>query len=90
MLVIGLPAGISSVLYNITNVYVQKAINLLGTDTVAAWSVYWKLDGIFWPISNAIGIAVMTFAGQNYGARKKTGFCRPCTSASRCTLRYAR
>ena len=71
MLVIGLPAGISSVLYNITNVYVQKAINLLGTDTVAAWSVYWKLDGIFWPISNAIGIAVMTFAGQNYGARKK-------------------
>ena len=36
MLVIGLPAGISSVLYNITNVYVQKAINLLGTDTVAA------------------------------------------------------
>ena len=71
MLVIGLPAGISSVLYNITNVYVQKAINLLGTDTVAAWSVCWKLDGIFWPISNAIGIAVMTFAGQNYGARKK-------------------
>ena len=71
MLVIGLPAGISSVLYNITNVYVQKAINMLGTDTVAAWSVFWKLDGIFWPINNAIGIAVMTFAGQNYGARKK-------------------
>ena len=71
MLVIGLPAGISSVLYNITNVYVQKAINMLGTDTVAAWSVFWKLDGIFWPVSNAIGIAVMTFAGQNYGARKK-------------------
>ena len=71
MLVIGLPAGISSMLYNITNVYVQKAINMLGTDTVAAWSVFWKLDGIFWPINNAIGIAVMTFAGQNYGARKK-------------------
>ena len=71
MLVIGLPAGISSSLYNITNVYVQKAINMLGTDTVAAWSVYWKLDGIFWPINNAIGIAVMTFSGQNYGARKK-------------------
>ena len=71
MLSIGFPAGISSTLYSITNVYVQKAINLLGTDTVAAWSVFWKLDGIFWPISNAIGIAVMTFAGQNYGARKK-------------------
>ena len=71
MLVIGLPAGVSSILYNVTNVFVQKAINMLGTDTVAAWSVFWKLDGIFWPISGAIGIAVMTFAGQNYGARKK-------------------
>ena len=71
MLIIGLPAGISSILYNITNLFVQKAINMLGTDTVAAWSVFWKLDGIYWPISGAIGIAVMTFAGQNYGARKK-------------------
>ena len=71
MLTIGLPAGISSMLYNVANVFVQKAINMLGTDTVAAWSVFWKLDGIFWPISSAIGIAVMTFAGQNYGARKK-------------------
>lgn len=71
MLIIGLPAGISSVLYNFTNIFVQKAINMLGTDAVAAWSVFWKLDGIFWPVSSALGIAVMTFAGQNYGARKK-------------------
>jgi len=69
MLYIGLPAGLSSTMYGVTNLFVQKAINLLGTDTVAAWSAFWKLDGIFWPISGAIGIAVMTFAGQNYGAR---------------------
>ena len=48
----------------------EKAINLLGTDTAAAWSIYWKLDGFYWPVSNAIGITVMTFAGQNYGARQ--------------------
>ena len=70
MLAIGLPAGIQSTLYSITNVFVQKAVNSLGTDTVAAWSAFWKLDGIFWPVSGAIGIAVMTFVGQNYGARK--------------------
>lgn len=70
MVAIGLPAGIQSTLYSITNVFVQKAVNSLGTDTVAAWSAFWKLDGIFWPVSGAIGIAVMTFVGQNYGARK--------------------
>ena len=71
MLLIGIPAGLQSSLYSITNVVVQKAINLLGTNTVAAWTAFNKLDGYFWPISNAIGIAVMTFVGQNYGARNK-------------------
>ena len=71
MLLLGLPAGLQSVLYNITNLYVQKAVNLMGTDTVAAWSIYAKIDGVFWPISNAFGIAIMTFVGQNYGARSR-------------------
>ena len=71
MLLFGLPAGLQSVLYNVTNLYVQKAVNLMGTDTVAAWSIYAKIDGVFWPISNAFGIAIMTFVGQNYGARSR-------------------
>lgn len=70
MLLLGLPAGLQSVLYNVTNLYVQKAVNLMGTDTVAAWSIYAKIDGVFWPISNAFGIAIMTFVGQNYGAQQ--------------------
>lgn len=70
MIAIGLPAGVQSMLYSVTNLFVQRAANLLGTDTVAAWSAYWKLDGMYWPVSNAIGIAVMTFVGQNYGARR--------------------
>ena len=67
---IGLPAGLASVMYSAANVIIQKAINLLGTDAAAAWSIFWKLDGIYWPVSNAIGITVMTFTGQNYGARQ--------------------
>ena len=70
MTAIGLPAGLASIMYSAANVIIQKAINLLGTDTAAAWSIYWKLDGLYWPISNAIGITVMTFTGQNYGARQ--------------------
>ena len=70
MTAIGLPAGLATIMYSVANVIIQKAINLLGTDTAAAWSIYWKLDGFYWPVSNAIGITVMTFAGQNYGARQ--------------------
>ncbi len=70
-LYIGIPAGIQSVMYNITNVIIQSALNSFGTDTVAAWSVYGKLDAIFWMVSSAFGIAITTFVGQNYGAGKK-------------------
>lgn len=70
MTAIGLPAGLASVMYSVANVIIQKAINLLGTDTAAAWSIYWKLDGVYWPVSSAIGITVMTFSGQNFGAKQ--------------------
>ena len=70
MIQVGIPAGIQSSMYNIANMLVQSAINSLGTDAVAGWTAYRKIDDIYWPISNAIGIAIMTFVGQNYGARK--------------------
>ena len=67
---VGIPAGIQSIMYNITNVIIQAALNTFGTDTVAAWSVYGKLDALFWMMSGAFGIAITTFVGQNYGAGK--------------------
>lgn len=70
LLRIGLPAGFQSVMYNISNTLIQAALNSFGTDTAAAWSVYNKLDGLFWMMSGAFGIAITTFVGQNYGAKK--------------------
>ncbi len=67
---IGLPSGIQSCLYAITNIIIQTSINGFGTDTAAAWAAYGKLDAIFWTVCGAFGIAVTTFAGQNYGAQK--------------------
>lgn len=67
---IGLPAGLQSVMYSISNVIIQSFINSFGTDTVAAWTAYGKIDGLFWMIIGALGISVTTFIGQNYGAQK--------------------
>ncbi|MCI8888718.1 MAG: MATE family efflux transporter [Hungatella sp.] len=67
---IGLPAGLQSVMYSVSNVIIQSGVNSLGTDTIAAWTAYGKIDSVFWMIINAFGISVTTFVGQNYGAGK--------------------
>ena len=68
---IGIPAGLESVMYNISNIVIQVFVNNLGTDTVAAWGTLGKIDAIFWMVINAFAISITTFVGQNYGAGKK-------------------
>ncbi len=70
ILKIGLPAGLQGTLYTISNLIIQTNINTFGTTSVAAWAAYGKIDGIFWMTVSALGIAVTTFAGQNFGAQK--------------------
>ncbi|MCH3918660.1 MAG: MATE family efflux transporter [Spirochaetia bacterium] len=70
MLALGIPTGIQSSLYTISNIIIQAFINRLDTETIAAWAAYGKLDSFFWMTISALGIATTTFAGQNYGAGK--------------------
>ena len=70
VLCIGIPAGLESVMYNISNIVIQVFVNNLGTDTVAAWGTLGKIDAIFWMVINAFAISITTFVGQNFGAGK--------------------
>ncbi len=70
MLSIGFPAGIQAVMYSLSNIIVQANINALGTNTIAAWAGFGRIDSFYWMILNAFGLALTTFAGQNYGAQK--------------------
>ena len=63
---IGLPAGVQATMYSLSNLIIQSSINSFGTDTIAAWTAYGKVDGIFWMIMAAYGVAITTFAGQNF------------------------
>lgn len=67
---IGFPAGLQSVMYTSSNIIIQSSVNALGTDTVAAWTAYGKIDTLFWMMISAFGISITTFVGQNYGAKK--------------------
>lgn len=70
LLKIGIPAGLQSVMYNISNMIIQTSLNSFGTDTMAAWTAFGKMDAFYWMVSGAFGIAITTFVGQNYGAGK--------------------
>ena len=70
LLKIGLPAGLQSTMYNLANMVIQAALNSFGTDTMAAWTAFGKVDSFYWMISSAFGVAITTFVGQNYGAGK--------------------
>lgn len=68
LLLIGLPTGIEAVMYSISNIIIQAALNDFGVDTVAAWAAYGKIDSLFWMINSAFGTSIVTFVGQNFGA----------------------
>lgn len=70
IITIGLPAGIQSVMYNISNVLIQTSLNSLGTATMAAYTAFGKIDAVYWMISGAFSVSIVTFIGQNYGAGK--------------------
>lgn len=65
---LGIPVAMESLTYSITNSFIQIYINILGTSTIAAWSVAGKIDAFFWMFVNAFSIAITTFVAQNYGA----------------------
>lgn len=70
IMLIGVPVGIQAMLVTLSNLIVQNHINMLGIDSIAAFTAYFKVElFIYLPIV-AIGQANITFASQNIGARK--------------------
>ncbi len=70
ILVIGIPAGLQFITFDLSNVLIQSGINSFGDVTVAAWTAYSKTEAIAWMIISAFGVAITTFVGQNFGAQK--------------------
>ena len=64
----GLPLGFSEVTFTFANLILMSVVNRLGTDTVAAYAAYGKIDAIFWMVVGSFGISITTFVGQNIGA----------------------
>lgn len=67
---IGLPAGIQSAVFSVSNIVIQAGINSLGTVVMAASSAALNLELMAYFVLNSFSQACTTFVGQNYGAWK--------------------
>lgn len=80
---VGLPAGMQGLLFSISNVLIQSAVNSFGSIMVAANSAAGNVEGLLGTTMNAYYNAAITFTGQNMGAKK---FERIDTIAKICTV----
>ena len=66
---IGLPAGLQGMVFAISNLIIQSAINSLGPEAMAASSAAFVVEITAYAFVNGFGQAATTFVGQSFGAR---------------------
>lgn len=67
---IGIPAGIQSCLFSLSNVAIQSAINAYGSVVIAGCSAASSIEGFIYIAMNSFHQAAQTFMSQNIGAGK--------------------
>lgn len=71
ILQVGLPAGCQGVVFSLSNVVIQSAINSFDDPVLAAGSsASASIEGFVYAAMNAFYQTAITFVGQNYGAGK--------------------
>lgn len=66
----GVPAGIQSIMFSISNVLIQSSLNSFGSIAMAGNTAAANLEGFTGVAMDAFGQAAMSFVSQNYGAKK--------------------
>lgn len=67
---IGIPAGIQSSVFSVSNVLIQSSINGFGPVAMAGSTAAGNIEGFVYIVMNAFSQAALTFTGQNLGAKK--------------------
>jgi len=67
---VGIPAGIQSILFNVSNILIQSSVNSFGAVVMAGNSASGNIEGFQYTVMHCFYTAAITFIGQNIGARK--------------------
>ena len=83
---IGLPAGLQSTVFSLSNVVIQSAVNSFGSIVVAGNSAASNLEGFVYTAMNAFAQAAVTFTSQNMGARRYDNLDRVMRNCLLCAI----
>ena len=72
MLKIGLPAGLQSACFSLSNVLIQSTVNSFGSTVMAGNSAAQNIEGFVYVGMNAFHQAAVTFTSANVGAKKNS------------------
>ncbi len=67
---IGVPAGIQGMVFSLSNVCIQSAVNSFGSDAMAGSAAAQNFESFTFFITNSFNQATVTFVSQNYGAHQ--------------------
>lgn len=67
---IGIPAGIQSSMFSISNVLIQSTVNSFGSVAMAGSTAAGNIEGFLFTSLDAFTQGAQSFVGQNYGAKK--------------------
>ena len=70
MVKIGVPAGIQSATFSISNVLIQSSINSFGSIAMAGSTAGGNIEGFVWTAMDAFTQSTLSFTSQNFGAKK--------------------
>lgn len=70
ILSVGLPSGLQSMVFSLSNIIIQSAVNSLGPDVVAGNAAASNIENFVYIAMNAFSVAATTITGQNMGARQ--------------------
>ncbi len=68
MIAIGIPAGLQSSAFSLSNVFLQSGVNSFGKDGMAAGTAVNTFEGLMWVTLSSFSNGMTTFISQNYGA----------------------
>ena len=88
LLGIGVPMGLQFSITAIGSIMLQSANNALGTACVAAFTAAMRIKMFFMCPFESLGIAMATFAGQNYGAGRSERILQGVKAAALMALAY--
>ena len=85
ILKIGIPAGVQGIVFSLSNIFIQSAVNRFGSTVMAGSTAGLNFEAFSYCVVNAFSHAAATFIGQNFAA----GNTDRCKKVFRISLLYA-